>query len=51
MTSPLQPTTDYLHTLVRGQGAKKLIVVSDQHPIHPASGYDGVQSADDDVEL
>lgn len=27
------------------------IVISHQHPIHPASGNDGVQSADDDVEL
>lgn len=26
-------------------------MVSHQHPIHPASGNDGVQSADDDVEL
>lgn len=51
MTSPLQPTTDDLHTLVRGQGAEKLSVVSNQHPVHPASGNDGVQSADDDVEL
>lgn len=40
-----------MHTLVRGQGTKNSIVVSHQHPIHPASGNDGVQSADNDVEL
>lgn len=40
-----------MHTLVRGQGTKNSIVVSHQHPIHPASGNDRVQSADDDVEL
>lgn len=40
-----------MHTLVWGQGTKNSLVVSHQHPIHPASGDDGVQSADDDVEL
>lgn len=40
-----------MRTLVQGQGRKNSIVVSHQHPIHPASGDDGVQSADDDVEL
>ena len=40
-----------MHTLVQGQGTKNRIVVSHQHAIHPASGNDGVQSADDDVEL